>query len=227
MWPLQRKPSLTKSTSRLVSPANIEALGPLGVIIIRLMMSISDLTLASQALGVWNDEERPARERLKGAARRYFVRLQIAHLYEALKIIDDIKEKHADDVAKCDAQTRASFDRVSAFLLTPEYESIAGMLRNNIVFHYGSSGKMIARALRAIAERHPDKKVWVETGRDLHHYNYEPATWVVDHVILRQIFKVPLGTNESDAAGQIIGRLFDIQTAFSDFAVYFVDHYTR
>jgi hypothetical protein len=208
--------------------AKLEALGPLGVIIIRLMMSISDLTLASQALGVWNEEERPARERQKGAARRYFVRLQVAHLYEALKIVDDIKKGYKVAVDKCDKQTRESFSRVAAYLDTPEYEAIAGAVRNNVVFHYGSSGKLIARALKDITTKHPDKKVWVEIGRELRHYNYEPATWVVDHIMLRQIFKVAANVVDvSEAADQVLMRVFEMQDAFSDFAVHFIDHYTR
>ena len=84
--PKSARCTMNKSTSRQVAVADIERLGPLGVIVIRLMMSMSDLTLASHALGVWNEEQRPAREGVKGAARRYFVRLQIAHLYEALKM---------------------------------------------------------------------------------------------------------------------------------------------
>jgi hypothetical protein len=207
--------------------AKIERLGPLGVVIIRLMMSMGDLTLASQALGTWNEECRPERERVKGAARRYFVRVQIAHLYEALKIIEYIKERHLDDVERCDAQTRASFERVAAFLDAPEYETIAGRVRNDVTFHYVESDKMIARALKAITEKDPDKAGWVSIGRDLHHYNYEPATWVLDHIILRQIFKLGAEVNESDAADEVIGRVFEIQAAFSDFAVYFIERFTR
>jgi hypothetical protein len=218
---------MNKSTSRQVAVGDIERLGPLGVILIRLMMSISDLTLASQALGVWNEEDRPAREELKGTARRYFVRLQIAHLYEALKIIDDIKNKHLNDVERCDRLTRASFTRVAEFLENEQYESIAGSVRNNVVFHYGHSGKLIARALKAIANKNPAKKVWVTTGRDLHHYNYEPATWVIDHIMLRQIFRLTTDTDLSDAADEVIERLFRIQTDFSDFAVHFIEHYTK
>lgn len=67
----------------------------------------------------------------------------------------------------------------------------------------------------------------METGRELHHYNYEPATWVVDHIMLRQIFKIGTDVKESDAADVVIGRLFEIQELFSDFAVHFIERYTR
>lgn len=217
---------MPKSTSRQVSMARIEALGDLGVIVIRLMTAVSDLMHASQALGVWNDERDPARERLKGSARRYFVRLQIGHLYEALKTIDDIQKNHADTVKRCDRETRNSFARVAAYFSTREYEAIAGMVRNNVVFHYGSS-KMIARALKAIAARHGERKVWIDTGRELHHYNYDPSTWVLDQITLRQIFKISADVDASEAADQILVQLMEIQEAFSDFAVHFIDHHTR
>jgi hypothetical protein len=75
--------------------------GPRGPILIRLMTALSDLTIASEGFGRWKDEEQPGLQRVREAANRYFVRMQIGHLHEALRIIDDIRQKHMADVQRC------------------------------------------------------------------------------------------------------------------------------
>src|SRR5262249_16427195 len=81
--PIPAPPLTTRPTtsSRPVGMAKLERPGPLGPVLIRLMMAINDLTFASDALGIWNREVSVTRRRTKAAARGYFLRLQVAHLY--------------------------------------------------------------------------------------------------------------------------------------------------
>jgi hypothetical protein len=63
----------------------------------------------------------------------------MAHMYEALSIIEDIQQgaKLRDAVQQCEGKTRSSFDAVAAFLRTDDYKMLL-RIRNNVSFHYDS-----------------------------------------------------------------------------------------
>src|SRR5262249_26257358 len=65
--------------------------GKSGVLIVKLMMACNDLQLANEALDVWAEEQPRNRKYREVGARIYFIRLQFAHLYEALGIVDEIR----------------------------------------------------------------------------------------------------------------------------------------
>jgi len=151
----------------------------------------------------------------------------MAHLYEDLRVIEDIEKDHMDAIDACDAQTRASFEKCRAFLKDKaKYERIVGLVRNTLTFHYGHNTRLIGLALREIAEQHPEKDVWITRGRDLHHWLFEPAQWVIDKVMLRKAFKLK-GPVTSDDADEVLMEVFAVQDAFSDFAAQFIERYAR
>lgn len=218
---------MSKSTSRLVNMKLIADKGPLGVILIRLMMTLSDLVLTSDALGQWNAEERRERRGVKRSARAYFVRLQMAHLYEGLRVIEDIETDHMDRIEACDPQTRASFEKCRAFVKDKtKYESIVGLVRNTLTFHYGHNTRLIGLALKEIALEHPEKDVWITRGRDLHHWLYEPAQLVVDKVMVRKALRLEGPVTGGDA-DEVLAPVFAVRDAFSDFAAQFIERYAR
>jgi len=59
--------------------------------VLRLMMACNDLTIANQALGICRRTESEKNEYIRRGAALYFVRLQMAHLHEALKIVSEIQ----------------------------------------------------------------------------------------------------------------------------------------
>jgi hypothetical protein len=187
---------------------------------------MSDLVLASDALGFWNEEDRLARQAVKRSARAYFVRLQMAHLYEGLRVIEDIERDHREAIEACDALTRTLFERCRGFVRDPKYEKLVGVVRNTLTFHYGHNTRLIGMALNEIAQEYPEKTVWITRGRDLHHWLFEPAQWVIDKVMLRKAFKLE-GAITSDAADEVLMEVFAVQDAFSDFAAQFIERHAR
>ena len=66
------------------------ARGQSAATVVKLMMACNDLSLANQALADWKKEQPNLRKSRQSGAQMYFVRLQIGHLYEGLKVIEEI-----------------------------------------------------------------------------------------------------------------------------------------
>jgi hypothetical protein len=71
----------------------------------------------------------------------------MAHIYEALSIIEDIQQdtKLRAAVQQCEAKTRSSFDAVAAFLGTDDYEMLL-RIRNNAYLETRSENSLESRA---------------------------------------------------------------------------------
>lgn len=82
----------------------------------------------------------------------YFVRVQIAHLFEAFQVVLQISE---DPILKTivrdrDDQTRDRFFELLTYLpggvTHAEFKQLIELVRHNLTFHY-QSGKLIERAV--------------------------------------------------------------------------------
>src|SRR5260221_5069784 len=78
------------STTRNVRLGAIAGKGKLGSVLIRLMMVMNDMSLAMDGLARWTGDNETNRQHRQVGARIYFVRLQLSHLYEGLKIVREI-----------------------------------------------------------------------------------------------------------------------------------------
>jgi hypothetical protein len=61
------------------------------VCIIRLMMVVNDMSLAMDAQRRWTEDAMKERKHRERGAKIYFIRLQISHIYEAMKIVKEIR----------------------------------------------------------------------------------------------------------------------------------------
>ncbi len=118
------------------------------------MMVMNDCAIAGETAEMWKSEDSELRRKKREEAFKYFVELQIAHIYEGLKIIREIVQNPRLKlfVDQCDKPTRAEFDKLVAFLRAPKYERIVGRVRNNLAFHYDS--KLVERALTKHVEKY-------------------------------------------------------------------------
>src|SRR5262245_53385167 len=72
------------------------------------MMIVQDFGLSNHAMEMWKQEEGKRKSRKTGAGR-YFLRLQMSHMFEAFDIIKDEIEKSEilkKAIAACDERTR-------------------------------------------------------------------------------------------------------------------------
>ena len=85
----------------------------------------------------------------------YFVRVELAHLYEGMKVIQAIRDNAylSKLLEKCDPQTQADFDELLKFVVDGEkkkrFELLVGQIRHNLTFHY-----------RGEDQSHPLRSFW-------------------------------------------------------------------
>jgi hypothetical protein len=126
----------------------------LGSVVLRLMMSMNDLGITNSSMAEWEKTDDPKKKARWRGGVLYFGRVQSAHLFEALSIINEIKGDGdlMAAVDKTDRATKVSFDTVAKFLSTDDYKMLAKM-RNVVAFHYGP--KLAMRRLRKVVESSP------------------------------------------------------------------------
>lgn len=76
--------------------------------ILRLANAVNDITFANVAMGAAMRESLPIEGSMHDAAARYFARIQLGHLYEATKVINDCAQAqwYQDLAAQCHPETR-------------------------------------------------------------------------------------------------------------------------
>jgi hypothetical protein len=154
---------MARSTTRYISFETLRTRAPSSATVVTLMIACNDMSLANQTLGHWKEKYQTAKE--DGAAYEqawgaclYAIRAQIGHLFEGLKIIDRIASDAMllQIIDQCDSKTQASFAMLQTYgpggLNKATLERIAGTIRNNLVFHYDQSGKLVSRAVGALAQ---------------------------------------------------------------------------
>ena len=151
---------MARTSTRYVEFETLEIRGQSAVIVVKLMMACNNLTVTNQALDDWKKEQRRCRASRQAEACRYFIRAQIGHLNEGLKVIGEIQR---DDtlsalVSQCDRRTQQSFQELQQYVTggakRPRFEQLAGRIRHNLTFHYDHIGKMIERAISDRAWKH-------------------------------------------------------------------------
>lgn len=202
--------------------------GELGGIIVRLMMALNDFAIANDGMGRWQAEEKPSLQDRRTSASRYFLRQLMAHLFEALEIVREIRDtatyRRAVDI--CDAETRASFEKLVAFLDTDDYKMLL-RIRNNVAFHYDQ--KVAVKSLQRLAIQFPGKNVTYTLGHDLINWRFAPAELVENDLVVREIFKIPDGdpADQQKSTDDVVVRIHGMAEVFGDFAGYFVKQHAK
>jgi hypothetical protein len=142
------------STTRIVRTARLATDEEIASVVLRLMMAMNDIGVANDALQEWDQTQSRKKKARQNGGKLYFGRIQMPHIYEALLIIEEIKQTASlvRAVERCDIRTQRSFEAVATFLYTEDFKRLR-RLRNNAAFHYDS--KLGLRALHQIIEKYP------------------------------------------------------------------------
>jgi hypothetical protein len=221
--------------------------GAVGGFLVRLMMILQDFALANQGMTAFGRVSKKKKQGdVKRAAGRYFLRLQISHSYEALKLIKEIRHSTALTglLLGCNKETKKAYEKLEAFLGTPDHD-LMELIRNKVGFHYdatkvrNSLRRLERRRLRQIGKRKgrlkgirkPIDIVNCSIARDMHKSEFVPWEIVENDIVLHDIF----GLDESDTyaddkkldaeADMIVMRLHEVQKVFSFFAANFILKY--
>lgn len=220
---------MVMTLTRFVKFETLEIRGPSAVTVVKLMIACNDLTVTNQALNDWKLEQRRSRLPRQGEACRYFIRAQIGHLNEALKVIAEI---HEDErltrlVSQCDRRTQEAFQKLQLYLPNgprrARFEQLAGRIRNNLAFHYDESGKLIQKAIADRASRKQESSI--TRANTAHAWHFKIADDVVDSIVVRQIWNIPRGGDLGAESDRIADEVHEIFLLFLDFAGEFVWKY--
>lgn len=222
---------MPRTQTRYVDFQTLEGRGESAATVIKLMMACNDLQLANEALSEWKREQRTSRKARQVGAGMYFVRLQLAHLFEGLKVIDQIKKDPAllSLVHQTDAQTQQSFANLEQFLpggaKRARIEKLMGRVRSNLTFHYEESGKLVARAISDRAARPEARLSSVTRGSTAYLWHFKAADDIVDSVVVRQIWGIPRAADVRSEADKIADELHQVFLWFVDFSGEFIWKY--
>lgn len=218
------------SITRNVSWRTLQARGEAATTVVKLMMACNDLSYANQALGEWRVAQSKTSIPTNSGAGMYFLRMQIGHLFEGLKIIKQIQDDPVITfVNSCDPRTQESFRRIQEFVEhapgRPEIERLVGQIRHNLTFHYDQSGKMIERAIADRAARPNAEVSSLTRGDTMQAWDLKAANDIVDSIVVRQIWKIPREADLRAEADKTAARVHEILMWFVDFAGDFVWRY--
>ena len=228
-----------RSTTWMVSMKKLADKDKLGGLMVRLMMVLQDFALANHSMGTWKAEENRKLKDRKVGAGRYFLRLQLSHIFEAFKIIEKEIEKSADlkaAIESCDARTKKSYQALLEFLKSEDYKLLL-RIRNNIGFHYDA--KVVLQSLQRLEKRQEKKRrekkytndcVALTMGTEVLDWYFKPTEWVENDIIVHGIFDLPDDEEPADLQAKtddIVMRLHNIASVFGDFAGYFIKYHAR
>jgi hypothetical protein len=220
---------MTRTKTKSVDFQSLRIRGQSATTVVKLMMACNDLTVTNQALDDWKKEERRLRKSRQADACRYFIRAQIAHLHEGLKIIEEIQEDSTlrTLVGQCDRRTQKSFQELQQYApggaKRPWFEQLAGKIRHNLTFHYQQSGKLIEKAIARGAAG--GRVSSITRGSTAHLWHLKVADDIVASIVLRQIWNIPPDADVRTEADRISDEVCYIFLLFLDFSGEFVWKY--
>jgi hypothetical protein len=216
---------MARTTTKCVDFQALSRRGPSAAIIVRLMMACNDLVINDLALADWTVEERRTRAPRQRGARMYFVRAQIGHLHEALKIIEDLRKNKDLSmlVESCDSHTRFCFheleQHVQGGTKADRFRKLVGNIRDNLAFHYNNEkGRRINKAISDRAARPEVRTSLITRGDHMHLWHFKAADDVVDSAVVRQIWEIPPNSDVRAGADAIAEEVHTILRQFLDFS---------
>jgi len=193
----------------------------LASVLVRLMMVMNDISITNSQMHEWEKTEDMKRKPRARGAILYFGRVQSAHLFEALDIIEEIKREPdlKARVARCDRRIVGFFDTVARFLGSKDHVLMAKM-RNVVAFHYDS--KLAMRRLKTLVEKHPDHRFGYSMGNETLDWYYDLGDLIADGILIRDVFEIKEDQDIAAGALEVLKRLHVIGEAFTNFAGYFI-----
>ncbi len=220
-----------RTKTRYVDFQTLQAQGDNATTIIKLMMTCNDLILADDSLSEWKKELPRSKKSKQIHAQFYFVRIQLAHLYEGLKIIEEIKKYPVLEalISRCDRQMQQSFAELEQFLpqasKRDEFEKLVGRIRNSLTFHYDESGKQIKKAISDRSKHSDATTSSITRGDTANMWHFKVASDIVDSIVVRQIWNIPREADARIEADKILDRVHQITMWFLDFSAEFIWKY--
>jgi hypothetical protein len=185
------------------------------------MMAVNDLVIADHSLRQWSEAPPSSHPERAQGAKSYFVRLMIAHTFEALRIISKIKEtpELKKLVPQSDANTQQAFARLTSFIGSDDYRAMK-KIRDAIAFHYLKDP--VVAAIERQANRFPDGPLSLSVGSKTLDWYCEPADRAVDSIIVRHAIGLTAFPVVAADVDKVASRLQTISEDVMNFSGYFI-----
>lgn len=214
---------MPRSTTRWTTLPKIAVQDELGVALIQLMMVCNDLTLCNHALEAWKNETDGKLECRKIGAGMYFIRLEIAHMLEAMDIVKRLRKPHLTEfVEAMDFRSRAAFDKTSSFIDSADYKKMK-RIRDKLTFHYDSD--VVRQVLKNLSPGQKALNLEVTLSDDLSQWYFAPSDRVIDQFVVRDVFGVPHGADVRKEVDDVVVQLHGHIEQLGEFAGYFIQKY--
>jgi hypothetical protein len=200
-------------------------------LIIQLMMVVNDLSAAQSSFLYWKEDKPKLWSEMQRGAILYFIRLEMSHLFEGMKIIENIErnEKIKRAIERCDEIVQTSYAYLLDFLPRKsrrgEFENLVGRVRHNLTFHYYQNGDLITRALNDRASRKEAQFSKISRSDEHFGWRFSLGDEVIDSVLVRQIWDIPRDLDVRQEADKKADEILEIVKHFLDFASGFIWQY--
>jgi hypothetical protein len=211
----------------------LSARGDDAVLIVKLMMAFNDVAIANEGLA--DCKKRLAEKRTdkdRGAAL-YFIRLQAAHLVEAMTVVDQVAKSRLlrQLISTCPQPCLEAFARLVDIrtdrAARKKFNQYFEVMRNNVTFHYNESGKQIAGAIGRCSKSPQVNTSSITRGTEPYSWRFNVADDIVDSIVCRDIWKIPDNADlrvEADAAADYGHAIF---LDFVNFCTELIPRYVR
>lgn len=189
--------------------------------------------MATRSQGLYKGELRATEKHLAKGALMYFVRLQMAHLTEGMKVLQQLETVPSFKrvFSSCRSSAQEAYKRLIPFTQPgPEktwFDNNVATTRSNLTFHYHESGKWINWALADRASRAVAERSSITYGDHGHLWRFHIADNILDSIMCRKIWKIPKSSDVQKEADIVISKIYNIYRNFINFALVFMLEYLK
>jgi len=203
---------VTRTHKKYVSLWRLQATGK-GSLIVRLMMACNDIRLANQCMQNYRRKDTPTERHLRRGALMYFVRLQIGHLLEGLKVLEDIDSNR--DLFKSDLRDdlETQFDQLLASFRGQPFRRYTEGARDK-TFHYSDSE--VNKAITARIEKGSNLSGFT-LSPEPELYRFDIADDIYDSMLCRIVWNLPPDQDLGPNADKVLDEVWNIGAQFLEF----------
>ena len=199
--------------------------------VVRIAMVCNDLAIANSSMGHFKNLPLKSLSHIQQGAPLYFVRMSCGHLREGMRTIQEIVN-HLVLAAldkKCDYHAQSAFADLCECLPAgkdhSEFQRYVLPVRNKTAFHYDPD--QVEAALEFRMTHHSNSPCSMTIGEDIHSSRFDFADVVLDTIVCRKLWEIPVTVDVRAEADRIADWCFRRSVQFLDFGGDFVSRFLR
>lgn len=199
--------------------------------VVRVAMVCNDLAIANSSLGHYKNLPSNALSHIRQGGMLYFVRMSCGHLREGMKTIQAIKDNAALSalVTRCHSDAQSAFAELCECLPAGkhrvEFQRYVPSVRDKTAFHYDPTE--VTDALKFRTNHHSNSPCAMTIGEDLHSCRFDFADVVIDTIVCRKLWAIPLRADVRAEADKIADWCCTKTVEFLNFGGDFVTRFLQ